>query len=899
MHNRGRTCAGAAITLALALVLLVITVGGAFAAAPNAGQTIGNQASATYSLAGIPQPAVSSNTVTTTVQQVAGLTITNDQTKSIAIGGTVYFLHTVTNTGNGSDTFNLTAVAQNSGSPNLSVTTGVYADAGGGNPGAALSPSQTTSLARGASFTFYVGVTATSSTLNSTNTVKVTATSQFNNLVNAYNTDTVNLSQYAVLNFLKFATANTGKSGDTVTYTIRYTNNGNNPATAVNITDAIPTGMSYVTGSARWTITGATPLTDGTGDLQGTGPTIDYSYNAGTKTVTAIVSQVPTGGTADLTFQVTVNAGLGPQVITNIAHYIYNNGSVVTPDATVTADFTINTVRSVLLDDNGSTTDSDGSQNGIVTIASAPQGGVVWFDNVIHNTGNVADTYQMSNSGSTFPAGSNVQYYDGLNGSLLGGQVTGSVPANGGTYHVWVKITLPMNTGGGGPYTLALKATSSGDNTVTSTDTDKLTTIVAASMDITNNSPYNAGSPAPGQGPGPEGSPVTTTTGSSSAPAVFSLYLNNVGQTPETFTLTYGADATLASALPAGWTVTFNTPTGSGGTSCSTYGAALTGNITAIINGAANSLVCAVVTPAAGAVGGVTQQVYFKATGTSTGASDIKHDAVTTSKAYSLTLTPNNTGTIVPNGTKVYTHNLCNTSNVAVGLVAGDLTIATAGDTGGFSSQLYLDAGLTTQLTDVNQFNTNTGIPANTCVTVYVKVNAPNASSGTQDITTINVTSTKGVGAPKVVATATDTSTISMALTISKAQVIAPCNTVDPSTLTYTTGNLTGGAIPGACIFYQLVVNNVGSTQATTVTITDGLTPYTGYSKGAECFPFGTAGALGAGGNIGGVALAANQISEPTECAAGGTVTFGPTGHELTLNAGALATLYFRVEIQK
>ena len=904
-RNRGKTRTTLHRVYALALavfMLLAVTAGGAFAAAPNAGTSIGNQATATYNLNGIPQPQVSSNTVTTTVQQVAGLTLTIDQTKSVAVGGTVYFLHTVTNTGNGNDTFTLSSVV---GGGTLSLTTGVFADTGSG-PGAALSPAQTTTLARNASFTFYVSATASISALNGqSNTLLITATSQFNGSVSAANTDTVNLSPYAVLNFLKFATLNTGKSGDTVTYTIRYTNNGNNPATNVTITDVIPAGMTYVAGSGRWTITGATVLTDlSNADAQGTGPTITYDFGVTVANrVTAVISQVPVGATADLTFQVTVNAGLGPQVITNTAHYTYNNGNAVTPDATVTADFTINTVRTVAIDDIGSTTDTPAVSNDNVIVPSASQGGVVWFDNVIHNTGNVADTYQMSfttpaATGSAFPAGSTIQYYDAQNGGLLGGSVTGSVAANGGTYHVWVKITLPMNTSGG-PYTLSLKATSSNDGAVSDTVTDTLTTIIAAAVDMTNNESLATNANAAGKGAGPEAGAVTTTAGSNTTPAVFSLFLNNTGQTPETFAMAYSNTTNFApaAALPAGWTVSFTGAPASGVCANGNLGAPLGGNNTAIIAGGSNAQVCAVVTPVAGAAGGVTVDVYFKATGNSTGASDVKHDAITTAKAYAITLTPNNTGTIVPNGTKVYTHTLCNNSNVTVGNIVGDLTIATTGDLSGWSSIIYADAGLSTILSDVHQLNGGTGLPAGACMTIYVKVGAPAGPLGAVDTTTINVTSLKP--ASHIVATANDTTTMSLALTIDKSQALDPtCNTA-PASLIYTTGNLTAGANPGVCIAYRLVVNNIGSQQATLVSVSDALTPYTAYSKGATCFPFGSAGAIPASGNIDGTGLAANQINEPAECATGGTVTFGPTGHELTLNAGSIATLYFRVQIQK
>ncbi len=145
-RTRGKTTTALnrayAVVLAV-LMVLVCTAGASFAAAPLAGSTIGNQATAQY-YDSVQNKTVSvqSNTVSTTVQQVASLTLTIDaQTKTVSVGGTVYFMHTVTNTGNGSDTFTL-AAAKASGSSNISVPATIYSDSGSG-PGSVLSPAQT------------------------------------------------------------------------------------------------------------------------------------------------------------------------------------------------------------------------------------------------------------------------------------------------------------------------------------------------------------------------------------------------------------------------------------------------------------------------------------------------------------------------------------------------------------------------------------------------------------------------------------------------------------------------------------------------------------------------------------------------------------------------------------
>jgi len=909
IRNRGKTRTALhhrVYALALAIImLLAFTAGGAYAAAPLAGSQIGNQASATYQDGvGGPVKTATSNTVYTYVQQVASLTLTiNAQTKSVSVGGTVYFMHTVTNTGNGNDTFALSA-AKASGSATLSVPATIYSDTGSG-PGPALSPAQTISLAPGGTFNFWYSVTASGSAISTDSaTTTVTATSAFNGSVNTTNSDTVTVTPFANIAVNKYIdSVTTVGATTTINYRIHYINNGNNTATAFKITDAIPAGTGYVLNSGRWSTTGATVLTDANNaDAQGTAPnTIIYDYNVTTATtITAVINQVLAGAQGDVTFQVTFPASTGPGTITNTANFQYSDGGGNTPTGSATVVYTIPTVRTVVLDDVGSTTDSDGA-NDSVNVASVAQGGVAWFDNVIHNNGNVADTYQMSYSGSTFPA-STIQYYDAKNGTLLSGGVTGSVAA-GATYHVWVKVTLSMS-GTGGPFTLLLKSTSSNDNTVSDTVTDRLGTIAQAIVDITNNSPYNAGTPAPGQGISDgSGAAITTTAGSSATPAVFSLYLNNIGATDETYGMTYSATTAFspAVALPAGWTVNFFN-NGSG--VCSTLGAPLAANTTATVVAGTNVLVCAVVTPPAGATGGTTQDVYFKATGSNTGASDIKHDAVTVATAYTIVITPNNTGQIAPNGSKVYSHTVTNNGNVAIGKTAGSLTFSTADTKAGWTTVLYYDSnsngvfdGGDAILTDLNQIVGAAGLAPGASVTIFVKVQAPATTVGDVDTTTINLTSTKSLPVPKIVGSATDTTTMVTAqLTIDKFQAIdSDCSgTNGGAGLSFKQTDITVGAVPGACIRYRLVVNNSGSQAATNLQVTDVLVPYSVYNKIGNCFP-GTGGTTGASGTVDAVAIPAGQINEPAACATSGTITFTIP----TFNAGSVATMFFEVQINK
>src|SRR3954465_13469371 len=71
---------------------LAVVGGVAYAVAPPANTSIGNQASATYTDASNTQRTATSNTVVTIVQQVASFTLTTDgQTKPAAPGGQVVF----------------------------------------------------------------------------------------------------------------------------------------------------------------------------------------------------------------------------------------------------------------------------------------------------------------------------------------------------------------------------------------------------------------------------------------------------------------------------------------------------------------------------------------------------------------------------------------------------------------------------------------------------------------------------------------------------------------------------------------------------------------------------------------------------------------------------------------
>jgi trimeric autotransporter adhesin len=202
----------------VAALLLVLTGFAAHAAPPPAGTSISNQASATYTDGSNVVRTVTSNVVQTTVLQVASLTLTANGAQNANPGSVTYYPHTLTNTGNGTDTFNLTTA--NAGGFTMS-NVQIFLDNGSGQPtGPALT--STGLLAAGAAFKFIVVDTLpATATTGQTNTVTVTATSVTDNTKTAANTDVTTVTVNAVVTLTKAVSASSGAAGSgPYTYTL-------------------------------------------------------------------------------------------------------------------------------------------------------------------------------------------------------------------------------------------------------------------------------------------------------------------------------------------------------------------------------------------------------------------------------------------------------------------------------------------------------------------------------------------------------------------------------------------------------------------------------------------------------------------------------------------------------
>lgn len=826
------------LLLSVVMVAMFLVPTGA-QAQTAAGTSIGNQASATYTDSSSVSRTATSNVVTTIVQQVASLTLTANGAKTASPGSAVFYPHTLTNTGNGSDSFTLTLAPAQSGAFTLTGTH-IYLDANGdGIPDNFTDLTGTNvTVAPGAANAFKFVITGTvpaGATAGQTNNFSVTATSVFDNTKAASDTDTTTATANAVINVNKTMSSNSGASpSGPYTVTLTYTNSGNSTATTVNIGDALPAGMTYVAGSGRWSVTGATVLTDATGDVQPAAgsPHIDYSVTS--NTITAIIDQVAPGVSGQITFQVNIASGIAPGVLVNTATLSYNDGSGTTVNGTSNNyNFTVRQSAAVTISDTGvAANDNDGTINGIDTINAAAQGSTVTFTDVVTNTGNGTDSFDITIPSNTFPAGTVFTLYksDGVTPLIdtTGNSIPDTGPlAAGASYTVIVKAALPAGATGG-PFNATVTATSTVSGALNAganaSMTDRLVAITASTVDVTNNAAL--GSPGVlGTGAGPEASAVVTNATNPGTTTTFTLYVNNTSaaNVADSYDLLASSTTTFGSSstLPAGWSVTFRA---SNGSDCTAANLGSVISNTGVVNGGTAKLVCAVISIPNNYAAGA-QAVYFQAKSPTSGALDQIHDQVTVNTVHSVTLTPNGSNQIFPGGSVVYTHNLTNNGNVSEAITFSNPI--TSDNLASWTSVFYQDTNSNGTLDAADQAvttSTTFTLTPGQSVVMFVKVTAPaGAAVGAIDTTTVRA------GYNATFATAQDSTTvIAGELRLLKEQALdANCDGV-PDT-GYGQANITAGAVPGACVIYRITATNAGTSNITSVVVSDATPAFTVY----------------------------------------------------------------------
>lgn len=889
------------IAAAIALVGGVAGMSNAFAAAPAAGTSISNIATASYTDPSGKKQDATSNEVKTTVVQVASFTLVDNRTAFSNPNQSVKLSHTLTNTGNGADQFLInvsdvvaadpTVNGVNSTDSRNFASFQVFLDDGNGNPVGPNLQGTKISLPAGDQAKLIIVAQTPLNAVNA-DTIKLTinATSTVDATQTIGNRDTVTVTGDAVIVVDKAVSVGVvnpmgTEAQRTIEYTLKYKNTGNTTATNLVLKDMIPANTTYKADSAVWSNSG-TGLTDIGTDGDG----YDFNVtNAGAVTFT--IPSVAPNVEGTLKFKIVVNATApADQNVDNTAKFTY----VPAPGVPTTPENSSNTVTTDVLDIYaGAINDNSGNNyNDAERDANDPakddlqsvvvqQASTATFTVYAYNRGNSTETFDLTANttpglvGSTnLPAGSIVQFFkaDGVTPlTSTGGSTavdTGPLAA-GASVAIVVKVTLPST------YQGVLGSTTDNLDTVITLDpvngatndttTLRISDVTAAKVDLTNDAVTSyvdaTTQAADGEGPYDSNVIVDSLPTEAGVPVTFPLEVYNGGTNPDNFNIT--------PTVPQGWTVVVYTADANG--VCSNTPVSNTGNILA----GQTAHFCAVVTPPADAAPSASP-VLFNVKSQSTGAEDTIKDEVVVDDNRSLTFSPDRTGQVVPDGTIVYSHTLTNTGNATEGDQAGELPVTITGTTAGFNVSVYVDLD-NDGVADDNELLTNGdlnsllpgGLAPDQSVNILVKVKAPaNATDGLVDTSTITVTPTGNNGgnsdaAPAALSVTDKTTVTTSVLRLEKFQALDDdCAGSNP------VGAFTKNSIdakPGACVVYRIVATNEGSLPLTNVLINDSVPAYTTLVAGSASND-GTLGNVTAPGP----SVQNSLVSPPVSLPAGG-----------------------------
>jgi hypothetical protein len=851
------------------------------------GSIIGNQATATYTDANSVSRTAFSNLVQTSVTQIYSGALTSSQTKYATPGTQVMFPHVYQNTGNGPDSITFSA----SGSANLS-NVAVYLDANGDGI-----PDNTTNIAGAAqplaanAYLRVVVVATLNAGAGSGGTVTVSTTDGHG--VTPSNTDTVTLSNNGVINVTKSMSA---PVAGVSTVTLTYTNTGNASVSALTINDNLASQgyFSYVTSTTKWN---GTSLTDGTAPAGwnaftiGSSPNYNLTFNIGT-----VAAPIAPGVTGTITFNVTVGTpSTYPANFTNFATYGYNDTASGTTD-NITG---INT-NTVSLAFNGwdfaqftagapgtftasTVTGSNAAQNhtangsNVIASTSVAQGATITWNETVTNNGVLTDVYNMTLSGSTFPAGTTFQLYraDGktpLTDSNGDGIIdAGPLTASSATTVV-VAATLPVGftVTSATSYQVNLTATPTnatasnyGVAGIADINTLKVTvTTKNAGVDVTTSS-TDAGGAAAGTGTGNayttavSGNPGGTiaipfyvfNNGANSASDAYNLSFayssSNPGNLSTPLTAFNGSPYTAGSVPPAigttipAWTVQYAPATAA---NCSTYGSPVTA--TSVIAAAGNAEYCMLLQVPASYTAG-TYYFIVQAQSNGTGALDQMAVTVNVNSYASVSVSPNNQGTVYAGGTVVYKHVITNGGNVAetANVVLNTPTLQAT--PAGWSAVIYNDAGsVVGQLDSGDQSvvggSTIASLAPGASAIYYIVVQAPaSANPGDTQVVTWAISFSSGTN-NSTQTSVTDTTTV----VSGQVKLLKQVSTADSACADYAAGSGSWSGVGGfttanttatsqQCLVYSIAATNVGAASVTNLTIADSAPPYTALSTGA------------------------------------------------------------------
>lgn len=969
-------------------------------AATAAGTEIKNLATVTYEDAAGNVYTAQSNEAIVTVAQVYSATLGTDIDTTSAPGQTVYLPHILTNTGNGTDTFNLSVIDGITGGDAIDAESLViYHDINGNGQADSGEPTISSLTLDAGNSANLVVAALVPPTATSGQTIGITLTAQAleggaaavpgsvvdlttgggRDSADDTNESLITVTGDAVLVANKSAVHNS--LDKQITYTVTIRNTGNAAATDVIIWDALPAGTTYVSGSVSGLLdtNGDTLIQQVTidevamdTDLNGDGDKVDtlesdlgYDINgdgdladSNVQGIYAIDASISPNATVSLTFTVSYDPLTMPggAQIDNIAFVSGDTDDDTVREGVVptnTASIVIGTSYGVTISDSGTGAaagvndggDDDSLANDDQYVDTAATGGTVIFSNIITNTGNGTDVFELSIDYGNFPEGTVFTFWDATNSVQLtdtnsvAGVDSGQVAA-GDSVQITVKAILPAGVSGddaGNEYQATVTATSAGDPSGTpAADSvfESLRTISVAVADLHNSANGTIGTDEDPLG-SPEYAAVTTYVAESGTSVNIPLYIDNESESPDAYQLGAGSswDGSTLGALPAGWSVQFYLGDGSGNptgpeitATSSLPGLTLNTEIIAVVNVSADQASAIADVSLDNDGDGVVETIdgngdsdgdypiFFQIISVNSGAMDVKLDAVDVNAVRAISLTPSGINQVEAGGTVSYPHTLSNTGNSTetVELTATNsqpgwnntVMIDTDGDgtpdteignlTAGTITVLQPD-GTTVDITVTDtdgDGNPELELPQNSDIPLVATILAPTtASAGEVDTLSITATNVDGSGSGPSATAMDQTSVINGQVRLTKTVAVdGDCD-----------GNADSGfsqiqatqVEPGQCAIWEMVAENQGDAPALNVTITDSVTPFSTFAAGSlqyclsnGCTPAGVSDATGDD---------AGEIS-------GGNITFYVGGDAVpadglggTLVPGELATARFRV----
>ena len=275
-----------------------------------AGSHIRNWATLAYTSSGFGY-VVPSDTVDLIVAQVAAVGLQAPQSSGASPGTAVVFAHTLTNLGNGLDSFSVAATSV----PAWPLTLYRDVNSNGVLDGGDIALSGPVAVASGSTAALLVQIAIPASgSAGVTDTITITATSRFDGAVSGSVRDLLSVSSAPIaFGVTKQVDRTAAAAGDTLTYTLDYVASGTDSASAVQIADTIPAGASYMAGTIRFNGVPQTDAADGdAGRLVAVGNGV----------VAVSLGTVAAGAAGSLTFQARVNSG-APATVVNRGNLVF------------------------------------------------------------------------------------------------------------------------------------------------------------------------------------------------------------------------------------------------------------------------------------------------------------------------------------------------------------------------------------------------------------------------------------------------------------------------------------------------------------------------------------------------------------------------------------------------